>query len=373
MLQLLTFTTLVQRFAASVQGAAKQVLDFTVGSVLRALAEANASIALWLQWLIFLVLSKTRAATSTGPDLDSWMADFSLTRLLAQASTGPVTFQRFTATTSALVQPGAMVKSNDGSQTFVVIGDTAQVLWNASLGGYLIPAGQTSGDATVQAAVAGAAGNVQAGVVTLLASAISGIDTVSNPQALTGGMDAEPDAALRSRFAAFINSRSRATVSAVEYAIQSVQQGLTWTIQENTLPDGSTRLGSFVATVDDGSGSPPSSLLDAIALAIEAMRPVGTTAYVQGSSTVTANVTLTIIVDSPGIKTLLQLKVQATIVAFINALPNGAGLAYARLPGVAFALDPTISNVTSYTLNGGAADIAAVPGRSVKAGTVTVN
>src|SRR5277367_1212082 len=95
-LSLQNFTTLVQNMAASVQSSAAQLLDLTVGSTLRAILEANASVALWMQWLILQVLQTTRASTSAGTDLDSWMADFSLTRLPAVAATGVVTFTRFT-------------------------------------------------------------------------------------------------------------------------------------------------------------------------------------------------------------------------------------------------------------------------------------
>ena len=51
-LQLQDFTTLVRNMAAGVQGSASALIDLTTGSVLRAILEANASLALWLQWLI---------------------------------------------------------------------------------------------------------------------------------------------------------------------------------------------------------------------------------------------------------------------------------------------------------------------------------
>jgi hypothetical protein len=60
-LQLRTFSSLVTSAAAAVQGAASQLVDLTVGSTLRAVLEANASIALWLQWLILEVLQMTDA------------------------------------------------------------------------------------------------------------------------------------------------------------------------------------------------------------------------------------------------------------------------------------------------------------------------
>ena len=51
-----TFSVLVENMAASVQASASQLLDLAVGSTLRALLEANASIGLWMQWLVLLVL-----------------------------------------------------------------------------------------------------------------------------------------------------------------------------------------------------------------------------------------------------------------------------------------------------------------------------
>src|ERR1700722_17609514 len=130
-LPLQTFTTLVQGMAASVQSTAAQLLDLTVGSTLRAILEATASVALWMQWLILQVLQMTRAATSVGPDLDSWMADFSLTRLPASSASGVVTFSRFNSNLQALVPLGSLVRTTDGTQTFAVTSDTTAPGWNS--------------------------------------------------------------------------------------------------------------------------------------------------------------------------------------------------------------------------------------------------
>ena len=126
-LSLRSFNALVQSMAAAVEASATQLLDLTVGSTLRAVLEANASIGLWMQWLILQVLRTTRAATSNGADLDSWMADLTLTRLPAVAATGTVTFSRFTPGMSALIPVGALVRTADGTQTFAVSVDTAPV------------------------------------------------------------------------------------------------------------------------------------------------------------------------------------------------------------------------------------------------------
>ena len=67
----------------------------------------------------------------------------------------------------------------------------------------------------------------------LLSSPISGVDTVVNAAALGGGADSEADAAFRSRFANFINTRSLATTSAIGYAVSVVPGVQSYSITEN--------------------------------------------------------------------------------------------------------------------------------------------
>src|SRR5690348_9734731 len=63
--------------ASAAQGGSPKLLDFTVGSVLRAIAEAVASaLGLFLQGLVLQVLALTRFATSNDDDADSFAADF---------------------------------------------------------------------------------------------------------------------------------------------------------------------------------------------------------------------------------------------------------------------------------------------------------
>ena len=381
MLPLQTFTALVRQFAAVAQGAATALLDFTVGSISRALAEGCASIALWLQWIAVQILQMTRAATSQGSALDSWMADFSLTRLPAVASTGPVTFSRFTPASSARIPVGAQVKTADGSRTFAVIVDTTNSLWDAAQNGFLIPAAAASGTCTVQDVTTdangnlsvGTAGNVSAGAISLLASAIPGIDTVTNASAFSNGINAESDAAFRARFANYIQTRSLATDGAVAYAIQSVQSGLQFTIAENTTTAGVYTPGNFVVTVDDGSGSPPSTLLSMVYTAINAVRPVGSTFTVQGPGDLMANIAFTLTTNPTTNKPNLIAPITTAIDAYIETLPVGATLAFTRLAAVIYGVDPSIVNVTSLEINGATHDIVPTQSQVVKVGTVAIS
>jgi len=371
-LQLQTFSSLVSTAAAAVQGSARQLIDLTVGSTLRALLEASASVGLWMQWLILQVLQMTRAATSAGADLDSWVADFGLTRLPAVAATGSVTFLRFTPTNSALVPLGTQVKTADATLAFDVTQDTTNTTWNATLNGYLIPASQAAVTVPVVAEVAGSSGNVQANTITLISAAISGVDTVTNAPAFTNGIDAETDVALRARFQNYINTRCQATASAVSYAVSSVQQGLTWTIQENTTAAAICTPGNFVVTVDDGTGDPSSALLANVQTAIAAVRPVGSAFQVMGPSVVAANISLTVTAAAGYTQAQAVAAVGTALTAAVNAGGMGAGFMFGTIYQVALNC-PSVTAVEGVTLNGATSDLTVTQAQVVRADTIAVS
>ncbi len=372
-LSLQTFSTLVQNMAAAVQSAASQALDITVGSTIRAILEANASIALWMQWLILQVLQSTRAATSSGDDLDTWMADFTLARLPAVAATGSVTFSRYTATVPATISPGTLVRTGDGAQTFSVVADTTNPGWSSSAAAYVIGAGVNSITIPVTAQIPGSGGNVQAATVTLLATAIPGIDAVINASAFANGLDAETDTAFRARFQSFIQSRSRATPQAIGYAVASVQQGLQYAVQENLNTAGVPTMGSFVVTVDDGSGSPSASLLSAVRSSVEAVRPIGSVFAVQPPVVVLAAISLSIVTATSASKPSVAANVAAALTAFVNALPVGMSLSLTRLAQIAYAANPGVQNVTNPLINGVATDLLSPSTGVIKASSVVIS
>jgi uncharacterized phage protein gp47/JayE len=372
-LSLQTFTSLVQSMAAAVQATAAQLVDLTVGSTLRSILEATASIALWMQWLILQVLQMTRAATSNGADLDSWMADFSLTRMAASPASGTVTFSRFNSSAPALAPVGALVRTADGTQTFAVTDDATAPGWNQTQNGYVIGVGITGLDVPVVALTAGTSGNVQAASISVLASALSGIDSVKNVVAFGNGIDAESDSAFRLRFQNFMSSLSRATISAVGYAINTVQQGLSYTIQENTDASGALRQGNFVIVVDDGSGCPSNTLLSMAQQAVDAVRPVGSTFAVLAPTVTQVTISLAITVITGADKALVTPQIVSAIGTYINALPVSAPLPASRIAQIAYTASPNVSNVTGILLNGQTSDIVVQLSGVIKAGAVVVS
>lgn len=368
------FATLRDEMIAAVQGQATALLDFTSGGVIRSIIEAIAGLTLWLQSLALQVAALTRAATSSGPDLDSFVNDYGFSRQGAVAAVTTVTLARFTPTAQAVVPPGAQVGTLDGTQAFQVTESDSNPAWSASLGGYVIPAGtQSVSGIPVQAVTPGSAGNVVIGAIGLLLTAIPGVDTVANTSPATGGADAQSDASLRVAFQQFILSLASATLAAIGFSISKVQTGLAYSIAENQNPDGSARQGYLTITVDDGSGSPPSALITSVYQSVDSARAAGIAFGVLPPTTIAANVVMTVTAAGGYSPAALATTVQSAIESYIASLTLGADLPYSKLTQIAFDASAGVSNVTGYTLNGGTADLNATASQKIVVGTVTVN
>ena len=371
-LNLKGFRQLVEDMGAALQSSASALIDVSVGSVVRAIFEANASVVLWLQWLVVQVLQSTRASTSTGPDLDSWMLDFSLTRLPAVSSTGIVTLSRFAPSLPAAIPIGTLVKTADGLLGFSVTKDQSLSIWQASSSAYVLPSGVASADLPVVCLIEGSLGNVLAGTITMIAASLPGIDQVNNAAPLSNGADAESDQAFRSRFQNYLASRSRATPIAIRNAIANVQQGLNVAIEENTAPDGTARVGSFLVVVDDGTGYPPSGLLSTVATAVDSVRPIGTTFAVIAPRELTVNVSLAVTLTLAATAGQTVTDIQNYVAAYLNSLSIGSSASVTRVAQNAYLVGSAVGNIAGILLNGSASDINPPPLTVIKSGEIVV-
>jgi uncharacterized phage protein gp47/JayE len=356
-----SFVDIVRDMSAGMTASAGRLIDVSVGSVLRAIIEANAAIVLWVQWLVLLALQATRASTCTGADLDSWMADFSFSRLPAATASGSATFSRFSGIAPTFVPAGMLLKTQDGLVSFTVSGDPSNPAWQPQLATYALAPGVLAIDLPIAAVVAGQAGNVLASTITMLASAVPGVDTVNNGTATNGGHDPETDQAFRSRFTNFFASRSRATIDAIGYAISLVGTDLSYVILENVDAVGNARPGNMLIVVDDGSGSLAEPLLTSLSLAVESVRPVGTTFTIQPPQTIQVQVSLSVLLPVDLSLSATQNELQSAIQSYIGSLSIGTSLSITRISQIAYQTEVRIINVANVTLNGQATDLVALP------------
>lgn len=368
-----TFTQLVRNTVTAIQSAASTLLNLNVGSTLRAIVESFSGVVMWLQSMALQILSSNRLSTSSGSDVDTWMADYSLTRLAGQAASGLVMFSRFSAATQVVVPIGATVQSTDGTQDYTVTTDTTNVNYSATLGGYVMAVSVESIYVPVQADSVGLAGNAAIGGISVITSAIPGVDTVTNATALTNGEDAETDAAFRLRFQAYIAGLSKGTKAAIGYAIQSVKQDMSYTLTENESYSGATDYGYFYVVIDDGTGAPSSQVISDVTAAIDATRAFTVNFGVFGPVVVTANASMTLTIASGYDATAVKALVTTAVTNYLNTIPLGESVPYTRLAQVAYAASDGVTNVSSVLLNSGTADLSITAKQIAKAGTVTVS
>lgn len=367
------FHTLVREQVEAIQGGTGRVLiDLSVGSILRAVVEASSAVVLWLQGLILQLLASTRAATSNGADLDSWMADYGVTRLPAAFAEGAVTFSRFTPGQQAVVPIGDVVQTADGAQQYAVTLDATHPAYRTELTGYVLAPGITSVIVPVRALRAGASGNVSSGGVNTLGQAMPGIDTVSNAMAFTSGAEAESDVALRARFVAYVASLSKATKGAVGYAATSFQPGVSYQLVENEQYDGAHKDGYFYLVIDDGSGIPSKRLLASIYNAVDAVRPVTSTFGVFPPALVRATVSMTITTAHGHDHVAMCATVSRALDLYINTLGLGQALTWSRLTQIAYDAAPGVINVSAVLLNGKRTDLSVTPKQVIRTAKVQV-
>lgn len=372
-LNIKSFAELVSEQVTAIQARALKLVDFSIGSILRSLTESNAGVAMWIQQLVVKLLVTTRAATCSGEDLDSWMADFCFQRLPAVQAIGQVTFSRFTATSQALVPVGARVTTTDGTQHYAVTEDKTMNAWDPVQSGYVIASGVSSLAVPARADRAGAAGNAQPGTITVISGAILYVDTVTNSSAFINGKDAEGDDSYRERFVLWIASLSKATRAAIGFAISNLQNGVSYTLTENVAWNGLNQPGYFYAVVDDGSGTPAEEFVQRACEAIEAARGFTISFGVYPPVVIQADVIMVITTDEMADHEEIVIQVKAAIVQYIGSLGLGQLLAYTQLVKVAYGASKLVTNVSSLKLNDGTADMAASHKQVIRPGKVMVS
>lgn len=335
---------------------------FTSGDPLLAFWQSVSVQLDFLQAQIQLVLALARAQTSTGGDLDTWMAQFNFFRLPANFATGPEVFSnRSVSSVNVIVPVGTVVQTVGGGIQYAVVADTTQSAYSAAANGYVLAVGQTSVTATAEALVGGSGSNILANLLTQFGTSLPGIATVTNPAPITNGVDAESDVDFRARFILYLATLAKATKAAILAAAKSVQQGLLISLLENQQPNGTQLLGSFTVIADDGSGDPPASLLNAVFNAVDQVRAFSVQPFVVPPTSIPAFISLAAHLAplSLGITAAtVNTAVQNAIATAVNGLGPGATLYASAIITAALSV-PGVSavNPSTVTINGGGADL----------------
>ena len=250
-----------------------------------------------------------------------------------------------------------------------MIADNLQPTFNSAQQAYVLPAGQTSMNVSVQAITAGSAYNVQANTLTQIATTLFGLPKVNNALPIQTGANAETDAEYRARFVEYLNSLSKATETAILEAIQAVESGLKIALFENVLAVGqpvtsfiSPYYGNIVAIIDDGSGNPSAGLMSAVSNAVNATRAFSIQYQVKKPTIIIPTIQLNVRVDSDYVSTRVETAVQLAIVALVNAYDIGGTLFLSQIELAAMSTPGVIAvEPESLLINGLEQDLALQP------------
>lgn len=337
------------------------------GDFLLAVFEAVAGQMDFLQAQTQAVLNLTRAATSTGADLDSFFADFSFSRLPATPATGSVVLSKLQPSQAPILVPagtlvsgvftgGLLVQTPGGAIVYQVVPDTTQTSYDPNSNSYILPALASSLTVTAQAVTPGSLGNVAAGAISQLGSQ-SAVDAVVNLVPLTNGFDPETDTAFRARFVLYLSTLARATRAAILAAVQGVQQGLQVSLAENQNPSGGTQPGSFTAFVDSGPSPPGAALLAAVFAAVDQARAFTVQGFVVAATSVSGSIALTVRLATGFILSQVQLPISTAIVQMVDVLPSGSTLYISSIEATALSIPGVIAVRPGTTINGQSLDL----------------
>lgn len=314
------------------------------------------------QRCLWVVESRFRASfldTAEGDDLDAWAASeapgfprkpagAALVRLtLTRAATGAGTIyagSRF-STVATAASPAV---------TFVSLADVP------------VDAAATTVAVDARCETSGPTGNVDAGTITRVLSALFATFTVTNVARAAGGDPREEDAAYRDRLRQRDARYRRGTVQAVKLGALSVAGVSRVEIREpqwnDDVPDGTIQV-----IVGDARGIGSQPLADAVADALEGWAPAGIRRGVYPSGTISV---LNGAAGLPGGTTALRLAitlkrgrndttaldrdVRRALRALFDALPSAAPLHLSQLTAAVHAVSPAIRAVQVVALPGGA-------------------
>ena len=163
-----------------------------------------------IAWSIGLVWQVAESAynaayvdTATGNDLDKVALYIGIARRPAIRATGEVTF---TGDDTTVVPEGFLVETSDGVQYQT----TEEVVID---GATTVP---------VEAVNPGISGNVPAGTVTEITNPTAGINTVTNAEAIAGGLNKETDAEFRARYSLSVAKGGASTIDSIRASLLDI-------------------------------------------------------------------------------------------------------------------------------------------------------
>lgn len=290
--------------------------------------------------------------TAEGEYLDRHAALRGLERKGGSHARGVVRFENATAAAQDRAIPAGTVCMTAGLVRF----ETEQYA--------VLPAGELSVEVPVRAVEAGAAGNVSAGTITIMAVAPLGVATCTNPQACTGGEDTEGDEVLRQRVLATFK-RLPNGANAAYYRQQALSFDQVAQAAVIPRPRG---VGTVDVVVSTPEGVPNAGLLEELTAWFEQRREIAVDVQVRAPETVTVDVAVQVAAREGADAAAVQAAVEQALRGWFTGHRLGKAVLRAKLGDLIYRCE----GVENYVIASPAADVAVAEDQLPVLGVLTV-
>ena len=234
--------------------ARSQLSDTAQGSVIDTLAGSVAAVGAGVELSLAQIRDSFDLRNASGSELDTRVAEFppsTIERLPADRAQGRLTLLVGATVNAFTISAGATFSRTDSGVSYSSLEDLG-VASSANSQFILLP---------VECNAEGSIGNAPAGRITVIDSAPSQVQSVSNAQAFTNGHDQESDARLKRRALLYLQSLARSQPAALEFAALSARR-LSQRLVVATGYEIPQTLGMTYLYIDDGSGDLENAVTD---------------------------------------------------------------------------------------------------------------
>lgn len=340
-----------------------EITDFTPGSIIRSIYEAE---AMELEQLYTLSIENILWGIR-----HSVLDAFGFTPKDATAAFGYVTVTLSTP----LAAPLVLAKGT----SFYSSKDTAESIMFVTQDSYFIDTGTSSFQVVVYCTQLGTIGNIDSNYIDTMSSTQITSKTATNEEPFATGTNEESTDSVLQRFRQFVATRGRATVNAVDYAARSVPGVAGVYVYETT--------GKFIVYAHDANGDLNPYMMNQVTNAVNLYRPVGIPWSVSPVSKLVKGITFEIAVtDSSLVDDSFQTGLAEYVKKYLQSFTAGQYLVQNELTKYIMGYSTIISDVyydgsttngidDMDTANGGSGKIVAtdtLPNQIIRPGEVII-
>lgn len=318
-----------------------KINDFTPGSVVRSLFEA-----VGLEIEQFYMLTRENIIDGIEKGI---IESFDLQRKEKKRAYGNVTIRFYNPLEQEYYIPRGttfMSTSQDYPQQFETVNN------------FYVSPGTVEALIEVHAKEAGTIGNVPENTITVMSSATSLIQSVTNKHSFSTGVDDETQSQYKKRFNKFIDTLSRGTKESIEFGASQVDNVAGVYVDE--------KVGNVSVYVHDANGDLSAELARAVEVALEEYRPAGIRLEVKPTRTMNIDIDFTVIItDKSKINNLLKSRIEGVVRTYLNNLDVSQDLVLAELVQHIMNIDDSL--IYDVTFSGLSSNVETKPEELIRA------